>query len=257
MSDVLLTSLENRVLTITMNRPERKNAINMALYTAMAEAIEAAADNAEVRVILITGAGGSFSSGNDLEDFMKNPPAEDGSSPVAHFMKSLYECHKPVVAAVQGAAVGIGTTMLLHCDLVYVGASAKFQMPFANLGLCPEYASSLILPQIMGQAKAAELLMLGESFDGATAVSCGIANQVVNDDELLALVNAKCSRLVQQPPAAIRATKKLMRDNQRELGTQVMEEEMRLFGEGLKSAEFNEAVTAFFEKRKPDFSNFS
>jgi len=257
MNDVLLTHYENRVLTITMNRPERRNALNMKLYSRMAETIDSAQRNDEIRVILITGSSRCFTSGNDLEDFVENPPTENGNSPVAHFMKALVECPKPVVAAVQGSAVGIGVTMLLHCDLVYVGDSSKFQLPFVNLGLCPEFSSSLILPQLVGHSKACELLMLGEPFDGATAVKFGIANQVVSDDKLMELVEAKCSRLVRQPPSAIRATKKLLRDNQRDIVERVMNKEMMQFGQGLESAEFNEAVTAFFEKRSCDFSNFS
>ncbi|MCV6615053.1 MAG: enoyl-CoA hydratase [Cellvibrionaceae bacterium] len=247
---------QGRSLHIVMSRPERKNALTMAMYTTMAEAIEAAEANDEIRNVVIRGEQGCFTSGNDLQDFMENPP-QGNDSPVANFMRALYNMKKPAIAAVQGDAVGIGTTLLLHCDLVYAAESAKLQMPFVNLGLCPEYASSYVLPRICGHVKAAELLMFGEPFDGATAVQCGIVNQVVADDELLALVSARAEKLAAQPPAAIRATKQLLRNPRRQEGADVMDEEMVLFSQGLAGAEFMEAVTAFFEKRKPDFSSFN
>lgn len=247
---------KNRILTLVMNRPERKNALTLDMYTTLADSIEKAGEKGDIRVILICGAGGCFTSGNDLEDFMEHPPTEDGSSPVERFMKALYYCPKPVIAAVEGIAVGIGTTMLLHCDLVYAGKSATFQMPFANLGLCPEFASSLFLPQIMGHAKASELLLLGEPFGPHEAASCGIVNRVLPDKDLRQWARDKAEHLALQPPAAIRHTKKLLRAGVMALGEEAMRREMELFMPALRSAEFSEAVTAFFEKRKPDFSNF-
>ena len=155
------TATLNHVVTIEIARPEKKNALTQAMYTAMAEALIAANADASVRAVLITGQPGIFTSGNDIEDFMQRPPQGDSASPVARFMTALLDCEKPVVAAVTGAAIGIGTTMLLHCDLVYVSDEARLAMPFVSLGLVPEYASSLLLPALMGHVKAAEKLMLG------------------------------------------------------------------------------------------------
>lgn len=256
MSTEIKFETHGRSLHIIMDRPKRKNALTMDMYTAMADAIASADTDNEVRNIVLRGSEGCFTSGNDLEDFMKNPPQGD-NSPVATFMRNLYNFTKPVIAAVQGDAVGIGTTMLLHCDFVYVGESARLQMPFVSLGLCPEYASSYILPRICGHVKAAELLMLGETFGGQTALECGIINGMVADEELLDLVLAKSEQLAKQPPAAIRATKQLMRGARRQEGNDVMDREMELFGKGLKGPEFVEAVTSFFEKRTPDFSKFN
>lgn len=254
-ADVRIEQIE-RSLHIIMDRPKRKNALTMAMYAAMADAIEAAEKNDEIRNIVLRGEGSSFTSGNDLEDFKNNPPREE-NSPVARFMQALFNFSKPAIACVQGDAVGIGTTMLLHCDLVYVGESAKLKMPFASLGLSPEYASSYILPRIMGHVQAAELLLLGDAFDGAKAKELGLVNQVVADAELLALVLKQAAKLSAQPPAALRNTKKLMRAPRKEACIEVMADETVVFGEGLAGKEFTEAVTSFFEKRKPDFSSFN
>ncbi|GAA6153480.1 enoyl-CoA hydratase [Pseudoteredinibacter isoporae] len=256
MTDDINIQLEGRSLHIIMDRPKRKNALTMAMYTAMADAINDAAENDEIRNIVLRGEADCFTSGNDLEDFMKNPP-QGNDSPVATFMRNLYNCPKPVLAAVDGDAVGIGTTMLLHCDLVYAADSARLQMPFVKLGLCPEYASSYLLPRICGHVKASELLLFGEPFDAQTAKECGLVNDVVPASDLLSLVREKADKLAKQPPAAIRSTKQLLRGPRRQEGSDVMDEEMVLFGQGLQGQEFVEAVTAFFEKRDPDFSRFN
>ncbi|MBB6522443.1 enoyl-CoA hydratase [Pseudoteredinibacter isoporae] len=256
MTDDIQIKLEGRSLHIVMDRPKRKNALTMAMYTAMADAISDAAENDEIRNIVLRGEADCFTSGNDLEDFMKNPP-QGNDSPVATFMRNLYNFPKPVLAAVDGDAVGIGTTMLLHCDLVYVADSARLQMPFVKLGLVPEYASSYILPRICGHVKASELLLFGEPFDAQTAKECGLVNEVVSSDQLLSLVREKAEKLAKQPPAAVRGTKQLLRGPRRQEGADVMDEEMVLFGKGLQGKEFMEAVTAFFEKREPDFSSFN
>lgn len=256
MTDDIQIKQQGRSLHIIMDRPKRKNALTMAMYTAMADAIDGAATNDEIRNIVLRGEANCFTSGNDLEDFMQNPPQGD-DSPVATFMRNLYNFPKPVLAAVDGDAVGIGTTMLLHCDLVYAADTARLQMPFVNLGLCPEYASSYILPRICGHVKASELLLFGEPFDAQTAKECGLVNQVVSADQLLGLVSERAERLAQQPPAAIRSTKQLLRGPRRQEGADVMDEEMVLFGQGLQGKEFIEAVTAFFEKRAADFSSFN
>ena len=253
------TATLNGVATIEIARPEKKNALTQAMYSAMAEALAAANADAAVRAVLITGQPGCFTSGNDIEDFMQRPPGagSDGStSPVARFMQALLDCEKPVVAAVTGAAVGIGTTLLLHCDLVYVSDEARLAMPFVSLGLVPEYASSLVVPLLMGHAKAAEKLLLGEPFSGSDAVDCGIANAVLPAAEVVNHARRMAERFNHLPPSAVRETKRLMRAPRREQVQQVMAAEGALFAQRLRSPEAAEAFQAFFQKRRPDFSKF-
>ena len=250
------TATLNHVVTIEIARPEKKNALTQAMYTTMAEALIAATADASVRAVLITGQPGIFTSGNDIEDFMQRPPQGDGMPPVARFMNALLDCDKPVVAAVTGAAIGIGTTMLLHCDLVYVSDEARLAMPFVSLGLVPEYASSLLLPALMGHAKAAEKLMLGEPFTGSDAVDCGIANAVLPAGEVVNHARRMAERFNALAPTAVRETKRLMREPQRARIREVMATEGALFGSRLRSPEAMEAFQAFFQKRKPDFSQF-
>jgi len=250
------TATHNGVATIEIARPEKKNALTGAMYSAMAEALAAANADAAVRAVLISGQPGIFTSGNDLEDFMQRPPA-GAESPVFRFMQALLDCEKPVVAAVTGGAVGIGTTMLLHCDLVYVSDEARLAMPFVSLGLVPEYASSLLVPALMGHAKAAEKLLLGDPFTGPEAVECGIANAVLPADEVLNHARRMAERFNALAPRAVRESKRLMRAPLRERIQQVMAAEGELFATSLRSPEAREAFQAFFEKRKPDFSRFS
>ena len=253
------TATLNKVLTIEIARPEKKNALTQAMYTAMAEALEGANTDAGVRSVLITGQPGIFTSGNDIDDFMQRPPslsADGEESPVAHFMRALLDCDKPVVAAVTGAAVGIGCTLLLHCDLVYVSDEARLAMPFVSLGLVPEYASSLLLPALMGHVRAAEKLMLGEPFTGSDAVDCGIANAVLPAGEVVNHARRMAERFNALAPGAVADTKRLMRAPQRARITEVMAAEGALFGQRLRSPEAQEAFQAFFQKRKPDFSKF-
>jgi enoyl-CoA hydratase/carnithine racemase len=205
--------------------------------------------------VLITGQPGMFTSGNDLEDFMQRPP-QGMDSPVFQFMQALLDCDKPVVAAVTGVAVGIGTTMLLHCDFVYVSDEARLAMPFVSLGLVPEYASSLVLPQLMGHVRAAEKLMLGEPFTGADAVDCGIANAVLPAGEVVGHARRMAERFNALPPGAVRDAKRLMRAPLKDQLQQVMRTEAEIFGARLRSPEAMEAFQAFFQKRKPDFSKF-
>ena len=249
------TATLNGVATLEIARPEKKNALTQAMYQAMADALAAAGADPAVRSILITGQPGCFTSGNDLEDFMQRPPQGE-DSPVARFMRALLDCEKPVVAAVTGAAVGIGTTMLLHCDFVFVSDEARLAMPFVGLGLVPEYASSLLVPQLMGHVRAAEKLMLGEPFTGADAVDCGIANAVLPAAEVVNHARRMAERFNGLPPSAVRETKRLMRASQRALVRQVMNDEAAIFGTRLRSPEAMEAFQAFFQKRKPDFSKF-
>ena len=246
------------ICRITLDRPARKNALSLAMYQQLADAVANANEDSAIRVVLIRGAEGIFTSGNDLGDFLTHKgnlsPEEN---PTPKFMRALIYCDKPVVAVVQGPAVGIGTTMLLHCDLVYADSTAYFQLPFVNLGLCPEFASSAILPKLMGQARAAELLYLGQRFDAAVAKEVGIVTEVVATDKLTDTVNEVCTRLSQQPASALRATKKLLKRELRDYVFKVMEVEQQSFKQGLVSPEFAEAVAAFGEKRAPDFSKFN
>ncbi|MGQ9426371.1 enoyl-CoA hydratase [Gilvimarinus sp. F26214L] len=257
-TDLVQVSAENGILQIQLNRPERKNALSLAMYKKLGDSIRAGSEDPSVRVILIHGAGGSFTSGNDLGDFARHKGQLDPEeNPTPKFMRALLDCDKPVVAAVQGPAVGIGTTMLLHCDLVYADNSAYFQLPFAKLGLCPEFASSVVLPRLMGHARAAELLYFSESFSADVAREVGIVNQVFSGEELLPTVLERCATLSRQPASGLRATKRLLKKDIRESAEAIMQREQEFFRQGLQSPEFAEAVAAFGEKREPDFSKFS
>ena len=253
------TATLDGVATIEIARPEKKNALTVAMYQAMADALRAATDDKAVRAVLITGQPGIFTSGNDIEDFMARPPGQGSDamdSPVFQFMRALLECDKPVVAAVTGAAIGIGTTMLLHCDFVYVSDEARLAMPFVSLGLVPEFASSLMVPRLMGHAKAAEHLLLGEPFTGAMAVECGLANAVLPASEVVGHARRMAERFNALPPGAVREAKRLLRGRDHELILSTIREEGALFGARLRSPEAMEAFMAFFQKRKPDFSKF-
>ena len=253
------TATLNGVATIEIARPEKKNALTVEMYQAMTDAIQAATADAAVRALMITGQPGIFTSGNDIEDFMKRRPGQGSDamdSPVFRFMRALIECDKPVLAAVTGGAIGIGTTMLLHCDFVYVSDEARLAMPFVGLGLVPEFGSSLLLPQLMGHRRAAEKLLLAEPFTAEIAVECGLANAVIAASEVVNHTRRVAERFNALPPAAVREAKRLMRAPQRELILQTIRTEGELFAERLKSPEAIEAFTAFFQKRKPDFSKF-
>jgi len=249
------TATLNGVATVEIARPEKKNAITQAMYQQMADAINAAAADASVRAVLITGQPGIFTSGNDIEDFMQRPPG-NLESPAFVFMKALMGCEKPVIAAVTGAAIGIGTTMLLHCDFVYVSDEARLAMPFVSLGLVPEFASSLIVPQLMGNARAAEKILLGDPFTGADAVEVGIANAVLPANEVVNHARRIAERFNALPPGAVRDTKKLMRRARSQAALETIGVEGKVFAERLQSPEAKEAFSAFFQKRKPDFSKF-
>lgn len=254
--DHIRTATLNGVATIEIARPEKKNALTQAMYQAMCDALIAANADKAVRAVLITGQPGIFTSGNDLEDFMQRPPQAAGESSTAKFMHALLDCEKPVVAAVTGAAIGIGTTLLLHCDFVYVSDEARLATPFVSLGLVPEFASSLVLPQLMGHVRAAEKLLLGEPFTGADAVECGIANAVLPATEVVNHARRIAERFNALPPSAVREAKRLMRAAGRDRIKTVMATESEIFGARLRSPEAKEAFQAFFQKRKPDFSQF-
>lgn len=253
----ILTKKEHHILTIEFNRPEKKNAITAAMYQAMADALKEAESDADVRAILITGKPEVFTAGNDLDDFMKNSSASFGDRPVWQFMRALSNATKPVVAAVAGNAVGIGTTLLLHCDLVYAAENAKFALPFTQLGLCPEFASSMLLPQMVGYQRAAEKLLLGEAFSADEAYDMGLVSRVLPLPDLLPYAQSKAATLAALPASSLRVTKRLMKHAQADAIRTRMDEENKYFGEMLGAPEAKEAFSAFFEKRRPDFTKFA
>ncbi len=251
----VITAVEDRVARIELARPQKKNALTAEMYRSLASALAAAEADRSARAVLIHGAPGCFCAGNDLNDFLARPPGAE--SPAQEFLSRISTLTKPVVAAVAGPAVGIGTTMLLHCDLVYAAPSAKFQLPFVSLGLVPEAASSLLLPMTAGYQRAAELLLLAAPFGPEKASAAGIVNEVVAEEAVTGRARAAALALAALPPESVRLTKGLMK---RQLAPSIaaqMAEEFRLFAERVTSPEAKEALTAFLEKRKPDFSRFS
>ena len=251
-------STENNVTTIAIDRIEKKNALNGAMYAAMAAALVAANLDATIRAVLITGRPEIFTAGNEMQDFLAATTHRGGveSFPARSFMHALIDCEKPVIAAVNGAAIGIGTTMLLHCDLVYLAQDAKLVMPFVNLGLVPEFAASLVLPRRIGHVNAAQHLMLGEPISAQDALAMGLANAVLPAPEVLSHARAIAERFNVLPPAAVRATKKLMRAANANALRETIDIELAMFGERLRGPEAQEAIQAFLQKRKADFSKF-
>lgn len=252
----IVSELTDGVLRIEIRRPDKKNALTVPMYTALTAALEAADQRADVRVVLLHGQHDVFTSGNDLKDFLQNP-AVDSDHPAYVFVRKIGQVRKPIVAAANGACIGVGATMLLHCDLVYAGESAVFAMPFVNLGLCPEAGSSLLLPSIAGHARAAEILMLGEPFGAVQAAACGMLSAVLPDAEVLAHATAQARKLASKPAAAVRLTKQLMRRCTQAQVADAIREESEQFQCRLESPEAKEAFSAFLEKRKPDFSRFA
>jgi enoyl-CoA hydratase/carnithine racemase len=252
MADQIVVDIQDRVQWIRMDRPEKKNALTGAMYAAMTEALTRADADAGVRAVVITGSVDCFTAGNDLADFANARPGQP--APAIRYLETLAATGKPVLAGVSGVAVGIGTTMLLHCDLVYASSSARFMLPFVNLGLCPEAASSFILPGKMGHQRAAGLLFFGEAFDAETARACGLVNEIFPDDELATGLRAKARQLAEKPPAALRATKALLKGSQADAIKQAMTRETEQFAALLQGPEAKEAMAAFLQRRKPDFS---
>lgn len=253
MSSDILVHTEAGVSTITFNRVEKKNSISSAMYAAMADAVEQAAADSAVRVLMIQGDATIFSAGNDLGDFLNAPPAGQ-DSPVFRFMRALSTFPKPVVAAVCGPAVGIGTTLLFHCDIVVAGDNAAFSMPFVNLGLCPEFGSSMLVPQMFGYHRAAEALLLGEPFMAEAALEVGLVNRVVPPTECNAIAQGLARKLAAKPTTALVETKRLMRKSAVAQLPERIAEEGASFSRMLREPAAREAFTAFMEKRKPDFS---
>ncbi len=255
MSEHIVTELREGILRVEIRRPEKKNALTGPMYAALADALDRAAAEDAVRVVLVHGQPEVFTAGNDLGDFLEASSA-DPDRPVFRFLRGIAAAPKPLIAAVSGNAVGVGTTMLLHCDLVYAAENARFQLPFVNLGLCPEAASSLLLPRLTGHQRAAELLFFGEPFDAARAREIGLANAVLPDAALLPAALERARKLAGLPPAALRATKMLLKQSAAATVAQAMQDESVVFRQRLASPEAREACTAFLEKRKPDFSRF-
>jgi enoyl-CoA hydratase/carnithine racemase len=250
------TETINGIARIEIARPEKKNAITTSMYQAMADAIASAHDDGAVRAILIHGQKEIFTAGNDLEDFMKNPPA-GMDAPVFQFMQALGYSEKPVVAAVNGAAVGIGTTMLMHCDLVYCADNAMFSMPFVPLGLCSEFASSLLVAMNAGYHKAVEKLLLADPISAEEALEMKIVNRILPPNEVLVYATRQAERFNKLPPASVRETKRLMKASWKSITEKIIVDEARSFGAMLLKPEAKEAFTAFYERRAPDFSKFS
>jgi enoyl-CoA hydratase/carnithine racemase len=253
MTDIL-SHTEAGVMTLTLNRVDKKNSITVAMYAAMADALEGAAQDAAVRAVVLQGHATVFSAGNDISDFLNNPPA-GGESPVFRFLRAISTFPKPLVAAVCGPAVGVGTTMLFHCDLVYAGDNAAFSMPFVNLGLCPEAASSLLVPQMMGYHRAAEALLLGEPFMAEAALEVGLVNRIVPPTEANGIAQVQARKLAAKPVSSLIETKRLMKQGQAPAVARQMAEEGALFARMLTEPAAREAFSAFMEKRRPDFAN--
>jgi enoyl-CoA hydratase/carnithine racemase len=253
MSEHVRVEKQGPVLRITLARPERRNAITVAMYSALAGAIEQGSPDPSVRVIVFCGEGQDFAAGNDLADFLQFLPGNREEIAVWRFLRALAACETPLVAAVQGNCVGIGTTMLLHCDLVLAEEGTRFSLPFVDLGLVPEAASSLLLPQLAGRRLAARYLLLAEPFEVEAALEMGLISHRVGKGELNNALKSVLEALLAKPSDALRATQRLLRHETRAGITERMKLESSLFEERLKSHEVKEAITAFFEKRKPDF----
>jgi enoyl-CoA hydratase/carnithine racemase len=254
MSEHVRIEQDGGVVTLTMARPEKKNALTDGMYKVLADTIEDAQTNPEVRVVLIRGEGDMFTAGNDVSDFAASASGTTGPRNVTRFLKAMAHAEKPLLAAVQGRAVGVGTTLLLHCDYVVLADNALLSVPFVNLALVPEAASSILLPQRIGHARAFAMFALGEAVNAQDALAWGIANQVVPPDELVAAAQTVAAKLARNPLGAVMATKKLMR-SAAEI-SQRMDIEGKEFGARLLSPEAQEAFLAFAQRRAPDFSRF-
>src|SRR6202051_3185175 len=252
MTDIV-TERSGSILRIQFNRPAKKNAMTFAMYLTMADLFNTTANDDGVRVVLWHGAGDSFCAGNDLEDFLKNPIGP-GDSPQSRLIDALINFDKPIVAAVHGAAVGGGTTMLTHCDFVYASETTKFQMPFINLALVPEFASTYSVPMRAGYLRAAELLQLGLPFDAKEALELGLVTRVVPDQGLLETATDTAQKLAEKPAAALQASKRLMKKPWLTATLEAAKAENSEFSVRVRSADTKEAIAAFFEKRPPDFT---
>jgi enoyl-CoA hydratase/carnithine racemase len=249
MSEHVRVERSGGVLAITLARPERRNAITVAMYAALAEAVESTAGDDSVRVITFQGEGQDFAAGNDLADFLSALPRDTTDIPVWRLLRALAQCETPIVAAVQGNCVGIGTTMLLHCDLVIAEESARFLLPFVDLALVPEAASSLLLPRLAGRRRAARYLLLGEAFGVDEAMEIGLVSHRSEPGQLTEIMADVVVRLLAKPAGALRQTQRLLRTGAREEIVERMQLEGEVFAERLASTEAKQAISAFFEKR--------
>ena len=254
MTENVLVTRDAGVMEITFNRPEKKNALTRAMYAAVVDALRSADTDPAVRVAILTGAGDIFTSGNDIKDF-QDRAAAGNESPASPFLTALSTMQKPLIGAVNGAAIGVGTTMLAHCDLIVASRSARFVMPFTSLGLVPEAGSSLLFPRLLGNQRASALMLLGEPLTAETALEWGFVNQVVEPEALMDTARGFARRLAALPPQAVRQTKQLIRHGAPDITARIAEE-LLLFRERLSSPEAGEAFAAFVEKRQPDFSRF-
>ena len=251
--DEIITERNGSILRVELNRPAKRNAMTSSMYVALADIFNDAANDDRIRVVLWHGAGDSFCAGNDIEDFLKNPPGP-GESPQSRLMNAFINFDKPLIAAVQGAAIGGGTTMLTHCDFVYAGQTAKFQMPFINLGVVPEFGSSCSVPARIGHIRAAELILLGLPFDAQRAAELGLVTRIVSDQDLLATATETARKLAAKPAGALQASKRLLKRPFREQIKAAMKLENEEFSALVRSDDAKEALTAFLEKRSPDFT---
>lgn len=244
------------ILDLAINRPEKKNALTAEMYTVLAEAIEQAEADLAIRVILLRGIGENFTAGNDLQDFMQKPWKGEATPPAVRFIRAVAGAKKPIVAAVQGLVVGVGTTILAHCDLVYSTKEARFLMPFIDLGIVPEAASTFLFPLLMGRQRASELFLMGAPLTAQRAYEIGLVNAVLFPEELLATVRAVAQVLAEKPAGAVLACKELMKRPYQAETERALREEVEIIAERLESPETREALSAFLQKRKPDFSKF-
>jgi enoyl-CoA hydratase/carnithine racemase len=251
--EYILNTLNEGILKIEINRPQKRNALTRDMYTEFAKLLESAQAKPEIRVVLVTAAGDNYSAGNDLQDFLDHPPGA-GDSPQKKMIDALRLFEKPLVGAVRGAAIGSGATMLTYFDFVFAGQSARFQYPFINLALVPEFGTSFSLPDQVGYLRAAEIILLGHPFDASTALSMGLVTKVLPDAEVLATAEKIAQELAQKPLAALKASKELLRRQVRSHVAQATQDEMMEFSERVRSADAHEALTAFFEKRPPRFN---
>lgn len=256
MTDHIQSEFSDRILTLRINRPEKKNALTQAMYASLAQRINEAAGNPEVRVLVLTGQPDCFTAGNDMQDFLA-ATASLTENPTIKFMQALAEFPKPVVAAASGMAIGVGVTLMLHCDLIYCGEQTRLSMPFVNIGIAPEYVSSYLLPRIMGHARAAELVLLGEPFTAQKAQEYGLVNAVAPNAEVEALARQKALAMAQLPPNTMRTCKALLKRWRADVTREAIPLEMMEVAKLLTKPEAHEAISAFAQKRKPDFSKFS
>jgi enoyl-CoA hydratase/carnithine racemase len=250
MTDHVLVTDDGAIRTVRMNRPEKKNALTSAMYDAMAEALESAGGASPIRCVLITGVSGTFTAGNDLQDFLKAAMGGEGlGHSVMRFLYALARCERPLVAAVEGHAVGLGTTMMLHCDYAVAAADARFQTPFVSLGLVPEAASTLVAPGLMGHRRAFELLVMGKALNGEEAKACGLVNAVAPAGQVEAEARKAAQQIAALPPEAVAASRTLMRGSPDAI-VKRMDEEADEFKRRLKSPEARQAFEAFLARKR-------